>query len=206
MRTVTLEPPSEDLGHHWQPLGSLGGSAHDVWQEAPKAERFTGGLVLPKEWQNHSPTEAFLAEAFECHSLTKGKVVRLSLVRDGMQQFKRLSETLESIAKRQPNWDGNDGLAPSADALTEARAFLTFLKGRGGLPQNLYSPGDGEINFEWRASRRFTEVGFNGDRTISWFHRDAHGELFGDEDFNPNNIRENSSLLQVLGISDALSE
>jgi hypothetical protein len=203
MRTVTLERPSKELSGHWQPVASLGVSAYDVWQENPKSERFIGELPQLQGWQSHSPTEALLPEVFECHSLTRGKVVRLSVVRDVVIQFQRLSGALDSIAQRQPDWDGDDGIAPSPEALSEAQAFLAFLKKEGGLPQSVYSPGDGEINFEWRASRRFTEVGFNGDKTVSWFHRDTNGELFGDEDFNPNSIPENSKLLQVLGISDA---
>jgi hypothetical protein len=202
MRTLTLEKPSEDSRFKRSHIASQGNSSFDVWPEDTASLRSAAELLPLPGWRNHSPTEGVLADALKIHSPTQCNVVKGYFVSSAMRLFARLLDDLTRIASRLPNWDGDDGVAPSPEAMHEAIAFLDFLKDTGGLPQCVYSPGDGEINFEWRAARRFTEVGFNGDKTVSWFHRDAQGELFGDEAFDPSNIWENRDLLQVLGIAD----
>ena len=122
---------------------------------------------------------------------------------DQMRRAKQLLSELTRFSARKDDWDGDDGVAPTAETLAEARAFLNFLSFAGGVPQSTYSPGDGEINFEWRAAKRFTEVGFNGDGTVSWFHRDASGEIFRDEPFDRRDVRKNTELLKILGVEDA---
>ncbi|MHA4733307.1 hypothetical protein [Ensifer adhaerens] len=122
---------------------------------------------------------------------------------DHMRRAKQLLSELVRFSARKDDWDGDDGIAPTAETLAEARAFLNFLALAGGVPQSTYSPGDGEINFEWRAAKRFTEVGFNGDGTVSWFHRDASGEIFRDEPFDRQDVRKNTELLKILGVEDA---
>lgn len=121
---------------------------------------------------------------------------------DHARRAKRLFDQLDRFAARKPDWDGDDGIAPSRETLAEARAFLSFLRLTGCVPHTTYAPGDGEINFEWRAARRFTEVGFSGDGTVSWFHRDADGEICRDEPFDLLDIRQNADLLKVLGVED----
>ncbi|MDX0946209.1 hypothetical protein GOD93_11085 [Sinorhizobium medicae] len=131
-------------------------------------------------------------------SSTLGRVYHL----DQLRRAKRLHAEIDGFAGRKNDWDGDDGIAPTAATLSDARAFLNFLARAGCVPQSTYSPGDGEINFEWRASKRFTEVGFVGDGSVSWYHRDASGEIFRDEPFDQCDIRKNAELLKILGVED----
>ncbi|MBB4253012.1 hypothetical protein [Rhizobium sp. BK008] len=119
-----------------------------------------------------------------------------------LRSLKGLVKEIDRFSQRAVDWDGDDGVAPNAEAVSEAKLFLAFLSNSGCLPQSTYSPGDGEINFEWRAAKRFTEVGFSGDGMISWFHRDAHKEIFSDEPFDKSDISKNHQLLKVLGVED----
>ncbi|RUM00194.1 hypothetical protein [Rhizobium chutanense] len=129
---------------------------------------------------------------------TRANVFHIAHIRS----LKRLMNDIDRFAQRTVDWDGDDGVPPTAAAVLEAKSFLSFLSHSGCLPQNTYAPGDGEINFEWRAAKRFTEVGFSGDGMISWFHRDAHQEFFSDEPFDKCNISKNLQLLKVLGVED----
>jgi hypothetical protein len=157
------------------------------------------------KWDENSPT-AYFSGIFDVGSPTRLVVDRDSPPSTQDPDFVRLIARLKEIANRKPDWDGDDGHAPTSTALGDAHKFLSFLLPRGGLPKSVYAPGDGEINFEWIATRRITEVGFSGDGTVSWFHRDDSGEKFGDERFDADSIERNTQLLEILGVSVFESE
>ncbi|SEE59150.1 hypothetical protein SAMN05519104_6650 [Rhizobiales bacterium GAS188] len=96
-----------------------------------------------------------------------------------------LSTEVDGFSRRAPDWDGVGGVAPSAEAREDAKAFLRILPKGLTLPDTAYAPGDGEVLFQWRRADGFAEVGFFGDQTISWFVRYVgQRSKFADEHFD----------------------
>ncbi|WP_342361380.1 hypothetical protein [Terrarubrum flagellatum] len=87
----------------------------------------------------------------------------------------RLQSKIQKYAKRKADWDGDDGIPPSANAVRDALAFLDYAEIEFSIPSAVYAPGDGEVMFQWRNADAFIEVGFYGDNTISWYFRGAKG-------------------------------
>lgn len=58
------------------------------------------------------------------------------------------------------DWDGNDGVAPSATVVENAKNFIA-LAARLGAPVPVpFIAGDGEIGFRWAKGNRFGSVSF----------------------------------------------
>ncbi|WP_271025568.1 hypothetical protein [Rhizobium sp. RCAM05973] len=201
MSTVTLVRPTEGFS-----TGITVAPADDVLDGTLIGDDALMGEFVDTEslmggWSTKSPT-AVTSIFFDFLPPTRFQMLpRKRPANTEDPEFVRLMSRINEIANRKPDWDGDDGRAPTAQALKEACDFLRFLLLQGALPKSVYSPGDGEINFEWTATHRITEVGFSGDGAISWFHRDSSGEKFGDEPFDADSIERNAELLQVLGVS-----
>jgi hypothetical protein len=84
---------------------------------------------------------------------------------------------IDEFAKRAPDWDGDGGVAPNEEAVMDAKAFLNSLDSGIVSCAATLSPGDGEVLFQWRKDDAFIEVNFYGDGTISWYAKDADGNL-----------------------------
>jgi hypothetical protein len=96
-----------------------------------------------------------------------------------------LKQAIATYAARLPNWDGIGGIAPSPDAIADSLTFVNQLSKSIELPDNVYAPGDGEVLFQWRRSGIFIEIGFFGDKTISWYARVSDTEVtYGDDPFD----------------------
>lgn len=158
--------------------------------------------VTAMEWARPSPTAVPETMSDDIATVTEGRVTAVRLADDIEQRYSQFQKQLQRIATREANWDGADGKAPSQRAMQDAEAFLAFLRNHCSLPHTIFAPGDGEINFEWKAKRRFTEVGFIGDASVSWYHRDDTGEIFRDEGFDATHFEANVDLLKALDIYD----
>jgi hypothetical protein len=104
---------------------------------------------------------------------------------------------IDEFAARQPNWDGFGGRAPSEEAIADAKSFLRSLPS-SLMPDHTFAPGDGEIAFQWRREQLFIEIGFFGDRTVSWFVRRPKETAHGDDVYDRANPRIPETLALVL--------
>ncbi|MFZ0572180.1 MAG: hypothetical protein WAM63_17050, partial [Rhodomicrobium sp.] len=86
-------------------------------------------------------------------------------------QQRLLLARIDSFERRVEGWDGSGGTPPNAEAVRDAKVFLLSLAADCALPSKTFAPGDGEVIFQWRQRGAFAEVGFYGDRTISWYAR-----------------------------------
>lgn len=113
----------------------------------------------------------------------------------------RLKRRIEQFAERADGWDGDDGRAPTKDAQLDSMKLLELLPA-GFLPKAVYSPGDGEVLYQWERKDAFIEIGFYGDGTISWYLRRGNGvEEHGDDPFDRDQPVLNRSLEMILGVS-----
>jgi hypothetical protein len=110
-----------------------------------------------------------------------------------------LKERIDLYSRREFDWDGSGGHAPSATAVTDAKNFLAQLPSTLAIPDQVYAPGDGEVMFQWRRPTAFVEVGFYGDGTISWLARRGSGEpSYGDDPFQREKMCLPDKLLAAL--------
>ena len=82
----------------------------------------------------------------------------------------KLHQELLSYARLDDNWDGDGAKAPSQEAVNDA---LTFLDGR---PEDIPPPypeegvgGDVGVYWDFRHTKVFAEVTFEGDGTCAYF-------------------------------------
>ncbi|NKK72465.1 hypothetical protein GFM13_19165 [Rhizobium leguminosarum bv. viciae] len=192
--TFDFAPPSQPArGYNTTTMG-IGAALRVMFKVTTK--------VTTMEWPKPSPTSVQESSSEEVATVTEGRVTTMRLMENVEQRYSYFQKQLQTIASRQIDWDGDNGRAPSARATEDAQVFLAFLRRHCSLPHSIFAPGDGEINFEWKARKRFTEVGFIGDGTVSWYHRDSAGEIFRDEDFDASHLEANVDLLKVLDIDD----
>jgi hypothetical protein len=65
------------------------------------------------------------------------------------------------------NWDGEGGMAPSKEAMSDALAFLELLPLNAKLPKTTIS-GDGEVGLYWKTPGGYIDIGFLGDGRIRY--------------------------------------
>jgi hypothetical protein len=66
------------------------------------------------------------------------------------------------------DWDGEDGVAPSKEATSDALAFLELLPLNSTLPRTTVS-GDGEVGLYWKTPNAYIDIGFLGDGQIRYY-------------------------------------
>lgn len=96
---------------------------------------------------------------------------------------------IRSFSDLKPGWDGYGGKPPSQQAIDDAIAFLGLLP--FDCPEPTVLPaGDGEIGFVWDIADAYIDVGFLGDRVLSYFARVGRdsAEVFGDVPFSGRGI------------------
>jgi hypothetical protein len=114
-------------------------------------------------------------------------------------QKQLLLQRIATFAERPKGWDGDDGIAPSGEAITDAIAFLEALSDEFSLPNATFAPGDGEIIYQWRNRIAFIEVGFCGDGTISWYAKTGDGSAkHNDSVFTRNNVSLDNELMAAI--------
>jgi hypothetical protein len=84
-------------------------------------------------------------------------------------------------------WDGDDGVAPSGEAIADALSFIRLLPLRARLPKPMVA-GDGEVGFYWKSDDCYIDVGFFGNGTISYYGH-AKREGFEVHDTTPYDRR-----------------
>ena len=95
--------------------------------------------------------------------------------------FGRSNADIVNSYKSYPlNWDGYDGIPPSAETISNALSFLEK------LPYGVIEPrpgvsGDGEISLFWENDEIYIDIGFSGDGTYVLYARDSQDiEYFKD--------------------------
>lgn len=92
-----------------------------------------------------------------------------------------INEIIGSYQGYHANWDGYNGIPPSADTVNDALSFLAK------LPFGVIEPrpglsGDGEISLFWEYDDVFVDIGFIGDSKYTLYARDRQSiEYFKDE-------------------------
>ena len=78
------------------------------------------------------------------------------------------------------NWDGYDGIPPSAETISDVLSFIEK------LPYGVIEPrpgvsGDGEVSLFWENDEIYIDIGFLGDGTYVFYARDSQDiEYFND--------------------------
>ena len=111
----------------------------------------------------------------------------------------KLIDKIIQFSHRNPDWDGNDGVAPNNTAVHESMAFIKYLQKMNiTMPTEVFSSGDGEICFEWKIHDNILEVGFIGNGMISWFYCDGKQDVCTDEEFCVDDIGMNTELMKIM--------
>jgi hypothetical protein len=82
-----------------------------------------------------------------------------------------LASELNHYAVLPDGWDGPMSLAPSADTIREAKAFLPLILSFGLRLPEASASADGEIDLYWKTGNAFIDANFRGNRTLTYFAR-----------------------------------
>ena len=82
----------------------------------------------------------------------------------------KLDATLLSYKDLPHGWDGEEGVPPSLNAVSDAINFLAKKPEDISLPYPQIA-ADGEVGLYWHKDEVFAEVGFYGDGTYSYYAR-----------------------------------
>jgi len=102
--------------------------------------------------------------------------------------WSNIADRITSYRNLEPDWDGYDGHAPNAQAISDALHFLNL------LPSAMPPPvpgvaGDGEVGFHWRLETIYVEVSFYGDEKII-YHASKGDKILcaEDEEFSKKSL------------------
>ena len=107
-------------------------------------------------------------------------------------KLQHCNKLLNSLDLR-PDWDGEDGRAPTKQDVDNAINFLDHIPPRGIMSARVAIAGDGEGGGDWRGGGICLEVGFN-DGEISFFAERNGTESGAEMDFK-DGIPEELKLL-----------
>ena len=131
---------------------------------------FTGLLLSPLP---NIPTNAIPSYTINTHYAQTGQQNEID--------FERSNTDIVNSYKSYPlNWDGYDGIPPSAETISNALLFIEK------LPYGVIEPrpgvsGDGEVRLFWENDDIYIDIGFLGDGTYVFYARDSQGiEYFKD--------------------------
>ncbi|MNF91786.1 hypothetical protein D3C84_744010 [compost metagenome] len=94
-----------------------------------------------------------------------------------------LLEKIRGLLTLSAGWDGYTAKVPVSGAIDDAEQFTSNLLPSDGftLP-TVTAASDGEVNFSWKNSLGYIDLGFYGDQTYSYYVRLQNGEeLLSDE-------------------------
>lgn len=74
-----------------------------------------------------------------------------------------LRRSIERWSRLPHDWDGDDGIAPTEDAISHARTFLKQIRALSIKAPSCFISGDGEIGFRWIKDGRFASAAFLPD-------------------------------------------
>ena len=81
----------------------------------------------------------------------------------GLDSWKRIAATIRHWRDLGEDWDGDDGVPPSKDALDAADKFVKTASEQGVAPPKPYISSDGEIGLTWRSGNRYATASFLPD-------------------------------------------
>ena len=97
----------------------------------------------------------------------------------------KLDAKLLSYKKLSHGWDGEEGVSPSPNAVSDAINFLAKKPEDISLPYPQIA-ADGEVGLYWHTDEVFAEVGFYGDGTYSYYASYSRAGNIFDEDSGEN--------------------
>jgi len=131
---------------------------------------FTGLLITPLP---DIPTNATPSHTIYTHYAKTGQQNEIDFGRSN-------ADIINSYQSYPLNWDGYDGIAPSAETINDTLSFIAK------LPYGVIEPrpgvsGDGEVSLFWENDDIYIDIGFLGDGTYVLYARDSQGiEYFKD--------------------------
>ena len=130
-----------------------------------------------------------LEDTWNASGITHVKASMTALgVRSGNQR-QTIQETILSFMSLKPGWGEPHYVPPKRRAIDDALRFLDRIPADCLLP-HVSPAGDGEVNFCWRKSGLFIDVGFYGDGKICYYARvDSMGlDTHDEKDFSHDDI------------------
>lgn len=134
-----------------------------------------GLLVTPLPY---IPTNATQSYTINTHYAKTGQQNEIGFERS-------IADIVNSYKSYPFNWDGYDGIAPSAETINDALSFIDK------LPYGVIEPrpgvsGDGEISLFWENDDIYIDIGFTGDGTYVLYARDNEGIEYFKDSINLN--------------------
>lgn len=117
-----------------------------------------------EQFDNDQGTGKDDSNAFEIRGLTTQDEPGI------FDQRAQLASNVMAYCALRDDWDSEDGVAPSREAIDDALAFIRLIPLRATLPKPMVS-GDGEVGFYWKTDNVYIDVGFYGDNQISYYAR-----------------------------------
>ena len=94
---------------------------------------------------------------------------------------KNITDIINTYQNYPTDWDGYDGIPPSAETVNDTLAFIEKLPFGVSDPRPGIS-GDGEISLFWDTDDFYIDIGFLGDEKYTLYARDSQAiEYFKDE-------------------------
>jgi hypothetical protein len=106
----------------------------------------------------NSPIDLLASNAFSVQSA----------IPDNTLAYRKLGEKVEELLYLPKNWNGYDGVAPSARTVFEARHVLGLVPNKFPVP-HVMNAGSGEVAFFWEKGSKYLEIGFEGDGAYYYF-------------------------------------
>jgi hypothetical protein len=150
----------------------MGIAAFDVAEPNPATQEETR-VVAPRAWPPHRVKFVKLVSGADAGWTVlsvaplrgdSGQAVSDALERARAETEKqlRLVRAIEDLATLAVGWAGEGSVAPSDQAIKDARLFISFLP--EGIPEpTVCAADDGEILIDWAVGNKKAVVGFEGD-------------------------------------------
>lgn len=127
--------------------------------------------------------------AYAADSVTGSQIIRLSEFRALRQSsaWSSLREKLRRWKSLPLDWDGDDGVAPSAFTIDASHLIINELESVEAPVPRISVSGDGEVVFEWVRGNGYASISQTGDGHLIAFLREPEGDepLRIDQPFDP---------------------
>jgi hypothetical protein len=169
------------VGGKWLPPAKTTGKSRIIYVKAVNVHRtvkstdsFAGSFI----WV----TRAFLAGS-QVQSTLRGQVKANLFPLYDFHQAHTLKNSLlgriRGLLDLAPGWDGYRAKIPAATAIDEAEQFTSnVLPADDFQLPTVTAAADGEVNFSWKNSLGYIDLGFYGDGSYSYYAKTAVGHEF----------------------------